>query len=97
MAGPWMTLPSTSNREPWQGQSQVRSRRLNPTVQPRCVQTADTAWISPASSLKQAVLPPSVSTTMPSPDANSAMRIREAPGLGIEIDEHKLAHYRTDN
>ena len=28
---------------------------------------------------------------------NGSLRIREAPGLGIKIDEHKLAHYRTDN
>jgi L-Ala-D/L-Glu epimerase / N-acetyl-D-glutamate racemase len=28
---------------------------------------------------------------------NGSLRIREAPGLGIEIDKHKLAHYRTDN
>jgi L-alanine-DL-glutamate epimerase-like enolase superfamily enzyme len=27
---------------------------------------------------------------------NGSLRVREAPGLGIEIDEDKLAHYRTD-
>ena len=42
-AGPWMTAPSVVNREPWQGQSQVASAALNPTVQPRWVQVADTA------------------------------------------------------
>ncbi len=25
------------------------------------------------------------------------MRVRQGPGLGISIDEHKLAHYRTDS
>jgi L-Ala-D/L-Glu epimerase len=27
---------------------------------------------------------------------NGSLAVREAPGLGIEIDEDKLAHYRTD-
>lgn len=27
---------------------------------------------------------------------DGTLRVREAPGLGIEIDEDKLAHYRTD-
>lgn len=50
-AGPWMTVPSVLNREPWQGQSQVASAALKPTVQPRCVQVAETAWTSPSASL----------------------------------------------
>lgn len=29
--------------------------------------------------------------------ADGTLRIREGPGLGIEIDEHKLAHYRQDS
>lgn len=28
---------------------------------------------------------------------NGSLRVREAPGLGIEIDEDKLTHYRQDN
>ncbi len=28
---------------------------------------------------------------------NGVLRVREAPGLGIEIDEDKLTHYRQDN
>jgi L-Ala-D/L-Glu epimerase len=27
---------------------------------------------------------------------HGTLRVREAPGLGAEIDEDKLAHYRTD-
>ena len=45
-----MTVPSAANREPWQGQSHVESSALNATVQPRCVQMAETARRSPAAS-----------------------------------------------
>jgi hypothetical protein len=34
VAGPWITSPLSSNREPWQGQSQVRSVAFQPTMQP---------------------------------------------------------------
>ena len=34
VAGPWITSPFTSNRDPWQGQSQVRSVSFQPTRQP---------------------------------------------------------------
>ena len=34
-AGPLSTAPSTPNREPWQGQSQVRSSVFQCTMQPR--------------------------------------------------------------
>jgi hypothetical protein len=43
-----MTVPSVLNREPWHGQSHVTSAALNSTVQPRCVQTAETALTPPA-------------------------------------------------
>ena len=46
-AGPWMTVLSASNIEPWHGQSQVRSALFQVTVQPLCVQLADTACRSP--------------------------------------------------
>jgi cation diffusion facilitator family transporter len=42
-AGPWITVPSTSKIEPWHGQSQVRSALFQVTVQPLCVQLAETA------------------------------------------------------
>jgi hypothetical protein len=35
VAGPWLTVPSVANREPWQGQSQVSSAGLNATVHPK--------------------------------------------------------------
>src|SRR5215216_1033460 len=38
VAGPSSTAPSTSKREPWHGQSQLRSAALNRTRQPRWVQ-----------------------------------------------------------
>ncbi len=44
-AGPWITRPVWSKREPWQGQSQDRSAWFHFTWQPRCVHTADT-WCS---------------------------------------------------
>jgi hypothetical protein len=50
IAGPWMTWPSMSNREPWQGQSHDRSAVLNVTRQPRWVQVAATACRVPSSS-----------------------------------------------
>jgi hypothetical protein len=49
-AGPCNTEPSTSNREPWHGQSQLRSALLNATRQPRCVQRAFTACKVPSAS-----------------------------------------------
>src|SRR3954452_17090731 len=48
-AGPWITRPVTSKREPWQGQSHERSAEFHCTWQPRWVQTADTACIVPSS------------------------------------------------
>ena len=42
-AGPSRTAPSTSKREPWHGQSQLRSAPLNRTRQPRWVHRSDTA------------------------------------------------------
>ena len=56
-AGPWMTLPSVSKRDPWQGQSQVFSAVFQETMQPRCVQVADTATRAPSSLLYAAALP----------------------------------------
>jgi hypothetical protein len=41
-AGPCRTAPSMSNREAWHGHSHVFSASLNPTMQPRWVQVAET-------------------------------------------------------
>jgi hypothetical protein len=49
-AGPCTTAPSRANREPWQGQSQVRSAPFQSTMQPRWVQRADSARTVPSSS-----------------------------------------------
>ena len=49
-AGPSSTAPSTSNREPWHGQSQLRSAPLKRSRQPRWVQRSDTPWSLPVSS-----------------------------------------------
>jgi hypothetical protein len=43
VAGPSSTRPSMSKREPWHGQSQLRSTALKATWQPWCVQTDDRA------------------------------------------------------
>jgi hypothetical protein len=50
VAGPSRISPSTLNREPWHGQSQLRSAAFHATWQPRCVQRAETACSSPSSS-----------------------------------------------
>src|SRR5215203_4412908 len=38
-----MTSPSAENIEPWHGQSHVRSALFQVTVQPKCVQEAESA------------------------------------------------------
>ena len=40
IAGPLSTFPLGSNRDPWQGQSQLFSVEFQPTMHLRCVQTA---------------------------------------------------------
>jgi len=47
---PMEDLALTEKREPWQGQSQLVSAGFQETMQPRCVQRAETAWISPCGS-----------------------------------------------
>ena len=42
-AGPWMTLPYASYREPWHGQSHVRSDGFHSTEQPRCLHFLESA------------------------------------------------------
>src|SRR3954464_12420119 len=48
-AGPWITRPVTSKREPWHGQSHERSAEFHCTWQPRWVHTAETACSVPSS------------------------------------------------
>lgn len=48
--GPFNTFPCASNREPWQGQSQVVSVRFQCTMHFKCGQTAVISWSVPASS-----------------------------------------------
>ena len=43
-AGPFTTVPKRSNRDPWQGQSQVLSAGFHFTMQPRWVHAADISW-----------------------------------------------------
>ena len=50
-AGPLMTLPSLSKRDPWQGQSQVFSAAFHCTMQPRWPHTAEHSCRAPCSSL----------------------------------------------
>src|SRR5690606_3313194 len=50
IAGPCMTSPPVSNREPWQGQSQLLSASFQLTTQPRCVHAAERRVSSPWSS-----------------------------------------------
>lgn len=47
-AGPEITLPSGVNREPWHGQSHVRSAEFHRTLQPMCVHTADRCVTEPS-------------------------------------------------
>ena len=49
-AGPLITLPSRSNRDPWHGQSHVFSVSFQFTMQPKCVHTADRSCKLPRSS-----------------------------------------------
>src|SRR3982751_1675794 len=49
-AGPAITDPSVANREPWHGQSQVRSAVFQVTRHPICVQTAGHSDSAPAAS-----------------------------------------------
>ena len=49
-AGPLMTLPNLSKREPWHGQSHVFSAGFHATMQPRCGHTAERSCSAPVSS-----------------------------------------------
>src|SRR5437879_1263440 len=49
-AGPLSAVPSGANCEPWQGQSQQRSKLFQCTWQPRCVHVAERRKSFPRSS-----------------------------------------------
>ena len=49
-AGPEITSPVVVKREPWHGQSQVRSAGFHPTTQPMCVQIAERSVSEPSRS-----------------------------------------------
>src|SRR5690606_9058427 len=65
-AGPSITSPSTVNRLPWHGQSQLFSVLLKCTIQPKCVQTDDTICSSLLTSRKAAIFSPFNSKVLPS-------------------------------
>jgi hypothetical protein len=73
VAGPWRRTPSPPNCEPWQGHSQVRSARFQPTRQPRWVQRAESACSCPLSSRWTARWRPPIQATVPSPVCNASM------------------------
>src|SRR5579872_3473272 len=56
IAGPFRTFPSGSNREPWQGQSQLLSVAFQATIQPRWGQTAERSCSLPCLSRCTAIL-----------------------------------------
>ena len=66
-AGPLITWPIASKREPWHLQSQVLSTSFQVTMQPRCVQTADISWRSPSASRYTAIFCAPRRTTAPEP------------------------------
>ena len=49
-AGPLMTSPNLSKRDPWHGQSHVFSAGFHATMQPRCGHTADRSCSAPVAS-----------------------------------------------
>ena len=70
-AGPPVTLPSWSKREPWQGQAKPVS--ATPTMQPRCVQVVEMA----------AILSPS--RTMQTRRVSSEMRVPAGYSSGLPM------------
>jgi hypothetical protein len=75
VAGPWVTLPSEVNREPWQGQSQVFSALFQATMQPICGQTAELTTNVPPSARCTASWRPFLVITLPSPGSGSSLSL----------------------
>ena len=84
-AGPCRISPSGEKREPWHGQSQLRSPEFQFSWQPRCVQTGETAWSVPSSSRKAATFSPSSCAMSASPGASS-------PGVAPAALRQPVAH-----
>ena len=72
-AGPWSTSPSGAKREPWHGQSQLRSARFQLTWQPRWLQLVETATSVPSSRRWPATFSPAWRTMSPSPGASDSI------------------------
>ena len=70
VAGPFRRCPSfASKREPWQGQSQLRSASFQCTTHPRCGHTAECRCRPPPGSRHAATLCRPRRNTAPSPAA----------------------------
>ena len=85
-AGPWRTSPSGLKREPWHGQSQLRSAVFQLTWQPRWVQIGETATSVPSSRRWPATFSPAWRTMSPSPGARSS--IGRVPRCLIAVADH---------
>src|SRR4051812_36423856 len=80
LAGPLMTWPCESKREPWQGQSHVFSPGFHCTMQPRCGQVAEQACTAPDASLYTAIFSSPWRTMAPLSGEMSA-NVRTSPGV----------------
>jgi hypothetical protein len=89
----WISSPSARKREPWQGQSHDFSASLHWTMQPSCVQRADTARSSPAASRDTAMCPPLTATTLPLPRSTSSAET--LPRSVMRSPTNRLATYRS--
>ncbi len=74
-----MTAPSGLKREPWHGQSQVRSASFQSTKQPMCVQVADFCVTLPRSSRDTATAWPFNSSTLPEPRGTDRSDLPSVP------------------
>src|SRR5580765_5590511 len=85
VAGPLTTAPAVVNREPWQGQSRLRSGGSgSSTVHPSCVQVRETATTEVADVRVTARARSESNSARVSPTAGSGTRIvRGAAGGGV--------------
>src|SRR5262249_42976976 len=79
MAGPLRTSPVGRKREPWHGQSHVRSVLFQWTWQPMCGHTGEQPCSSPLSSRYTATFFPPTRTIFPSPGRTSSGERASAP------------------
>ena len=78
-AGPEITSPVGLKREPWHGQSHVRSAVFQPTVHPMCVQMAERSVTVPAASRYAATFAPFRSMILPCPRLTARSDCASAP------------------